>query len=254
MNYNQQQQDWDQQNPYAAQVAGYPTFAAQAEVSERTQFIRNTYAHLCLAILAFAAIEVVVFTAVGKDALIGMMMSLGGWSWLIFLGMFMLVSWVARSWAESDTSKGMQYAGLILYVLAEAAIFVPLLTMAVYFTQDPQGLFGSAILLTLMIFGGLTAIVFMTKADFSFLRMYLMLGGLIALGLVFCGVLFGFSLGLWFSVAMIALASGYILYDTSNILHHYRTDQYVAASLALFASVALLFWYVLRLLMYLQSE
>jgi FtsH-binding integral membrane protein len=39
------------------------------------------------------------------------------------------------------------------------------------------------------------------------------------------------------------------MYDTSNVLHHYRTDQYVAASLALFASVAMLFFYVLRLVM-----
>jgi FtsH-binding integral membrane protein len=53
---------------------------------------------------------------------------------------------------------------------------------------------------------------------------------------------------------MILLASGYILYDTSNVLHHYRTDQYVAASLALFAAVALLFWYVLRLLMELNRR
>ena len=52
-----------------------------------------------------------------------------------------------------------------------------------------------------------------------------------------------------FSYAMIALACGYILYDTSNVLHNYRTDQYVAAALALFAAVMLLFWYVLRILL-----
>ncbi len=38
---------------------------------------------------------------------------------------------------------------------------------------------------------------------------------------------------------MVVFASGYILYDTSNVLHHYRTEQYVAASLALFASVGI---------------
>ena len=50
-----------------------------------------------------------------------------------------------------------------------------------------------------------------------------------------------------FSVAMIGLAAGYILFYTSNVLHHYRKDQHVAASLALFASLALLFWYILRI-------
>jgi FtsH-binding integral membrane protein len=53
---------------------------------------------------------------------------------------------------------------------------------------------------------------------------------------------------------MIGLMSGYILYDTSNVMHHYRTDQHVAASLALFASVATLFWYVIRLLMSLSDD
>jgi FtsH-binding integral membrane protein len=62
-------------------------------------------------------------------------------------------------------------------------------------------------------------------------------------------VLFGFTLGMAFSYCMIALACGYILYDTSNVLHHYRTEQYVAAALALFAAVMLLFWYVLRILL-----
>ncbi|MEM6329409.1 MAG: permease, partial [Planctomycetota bacterium] len=38
-------------------------------------------------------------------------------------------------------------------------------------------------------------------------------------------------------------------YDTSNVMHHYQPGQHVAASLSLFASVALLFWYVVRLLM-----
>jgi len=63
------------------------------------------------------------------------------------------------------------------------------------------------------------------------------------------GVLFGFHLGTWFSVAMVGFAGAAILYDTSNVLHHYPEDRYVAASLELFASVALMFWYVLRLFM-----
>jgi uncharacterized protein len=45
-----------------------------------------------------------------------------------------------------------------------------------------------------------------------------------------------------------------ILYSTSNIIHYYRTDQYVAASLSLFAAVALLFYYVLYILLALRRE
>jgi FtsH-binding integral membrane protein len=48
---------------------------------------------------------------------------------------------------------------------------------------------------------------------------------------------------------MVALAGASILYDTSNVLHHYPEDRYVGAALQLFASVAMMLWYVLRLLM-----
>ena len=62
-------------------------------------------------------------------------------------------------------------------------------------------------------------------------------------------LLFDYHLGIWFSVDMIAIAGASILYDTSQILHHYSSDQYVGAALELFASIALLFWYILRLLL-----
>jgi FtsH-binding integral membrane protein len=141
----------------------------------------------------------------------------------------------------------MQYLGLSLYVLAEAVLFAPMLYFAGNF--GPPNVIASAALITAIIFVGLTGVVMMTGADFSWLRTGLMAAGFATLGVIICGMIFGFSLGIWFSGAMILLAAGYILYDTSNVLHHYRVDQHVAASLALFASVALLFWYVLRILM-----
>ncbi|MCP4602864.1 MAG: hypothetical protein GY847_20500 [Proteobacteria bacterium] len=141
----------------------------------------------------------------------------------------------------------MQYAGLALYVVAESIIFLPILYMAVYYSSP--NVLPTAGMLTLTLFAGLTGTVFITKKDFSFMRAALMIGGFIALGLIVCSILFGFELGTVFSVVMVGLAGGYILYYTSNILHHYRTDQHVAASLALFAAVALMFWYILRLFM-----
>jgi FtsH-binding integral membrane protein len=104
-------------------------------------------------------------------------------------------------------------------------------------------------ILTLLLFAGLTAVVFTTRKDFSFMGSILKIGGFIAIGLIVCGAIFGFELGLVFSGAMVLLAGGAILYDTSKILLHYRTDQHVGAALELFASVALLFWYVLRIVM-----
>jgi uncharacterized protein len=105
----------------------------------------------------------------------------------------------------------------------------------------------SAAAVTLFGFAGLTAVALITRKDFSFLRGVLMWGGVVALVLIVAGALFGFQLGTYFSVAMVALAGVAILYDTSNVIHHFPEDRYVAAALELFASVALMFWYVIRL-------
>ncbi len=166
------------------------------------------------------------------------------YGWLVVLGLFMLVSYVAENWAQSAVSPATQYLGLGLYVVAEAVIFVPLLYIAK--TIDP-GIITSAATATLALFAALTAVVFITRKDFSFLRTVLVFGGLAAMGLIVTAILFRFALGPVFTYAMIALACGYVLYHTSNVLHHYRIGQHVAASLALFASVALLFWYILQL-------
>jgi len=167
-----------------------------------------------------------------------------GVSWLLVLGGFVVVSWLASRVAHTAVSKPAQYAALAGFVVAEAIIFVPLLFIADY---KAPGTITSAATVTFLAFSALTAVVFLTGKDFSFLRGILMWAGIVALCLIAAGVLFGFQLGTFFSVAMVALAGGAILYDTSNILHHYPEDRYVAAALELFASVALMLWYVLRL-------
>jgi FtsH-binding integral membrane protein len=231
----------------------FGTLAIDAPVDVRRSFIRKTYVHLAAAIYTFVALEWLLFS-VGFDEWLMPMLSQSRWSWLVVLGAFVAVSYIADSWARSSTSLAMQYAGLFLYVLAEAVIFVPLLAIASGQTITLQG-FGTVDIIpaagvtTLLMFGGLTAMVFLTKKDFSFLGGMLGMSMFAAMALILVSILFGFNLGIWFCWLMVVAASGYILYYTSNVLHHYRTEQYVAASLALFASVALLFWYVLRIFM-----
>ncbi|QED27406.1 permease [Microvenator marinus] len=215
-----------------------------ASTDERVAFIRKTYAHLLFAILAFVGIEVALFATGLAEVIAQTMLSV---SWLLVLGLFMGVGWLADWWAHKDTSPGLQYMGLILYVVAEAIIFVPILYIASAYS-DPS-VIPSAAVTTLLVFAGLTVSVFATKKDFSFLRSGLMIAGFLAIGLIVAASLFGFELGLLFSVAMAGLAAGYVLYYTSNVLHHYNTNQHVAASLALFSAVALLFWYILRIFM-----
>lgn len=209
--------------------------------NSRGQFISRTYNHLFGAITAFTLLEIFFF----KTTFAGNVMNLvAHTNWLLILGAFVVVSWLARSVAHSSTSLGMQYAALAGYVVAQAIIFVPLLYIANVYAP---GAILSAATVTFIGFTGLTLIVFLTRKDFSFLRGILFWGGIVALTAIVGGVLFGFQLGTFFSVAMVALAGAAILYDTSNVLHHYPADRHVAAALELFASVALMFWYVLRL-------
>ena len=235
--------DYYQQNPYQA-VSDKGFVAAMAEEAERTVFIRRTYLHLAGAIAAFVALQLLLFTVAGEAVGNIVRNMTGGWNWLLVLGAFMAVSWIAHTWASSTTSLTTQYLGLGLFVVAEAVIFLPLLYVAQRI--GPETIM-AAVLITGIVFSGLTLLVFTTRADLSSWGKYLWVGGLVALAVIVASIVTGgFGLGVIFSACMIALASGYILYDTSNVLHHYRTDQYVAAALALFASVAILFWYILR--------
>jgi len=220
------------------------------ELSEqsRATFVSRTYGHLFGAVMAFTLLEVYFFRSGLAETIAN---ALIGVNWLFVLGGFMVVSWLASRTAHLAQAKAAQYAALAAYVVAEAIIFVPLLYIADKFAP---GAVSSAAAVTFIAFTALTAVVFFTRKDFSFLRGMLFWGAIIALTLIVAGAIFGFQLGVFFSIAMVALAGGAILYDTSNVLHHYRTEQYVAASLALFASVGLLFWYILQIVISLSDR
>jgi FtsH-binding integral membrane protein len=234
-----------QDNPYrSSDYAG--GIAAYAEETVRAAFIRRTYIHLLAAIFAFAGLEAMFFMLIDAptQARIVQAMFGGKFGALLLVGAFVGVSWLAQTWASSSTSQAMQYLGLSTYVVLEAVIFIPILFVA---NRVAPSSIPSAAIVTAVVFGGLTAMVFVTRADFSWRGKILWVGGLAAIGVIVCSMLFGVSLGVFFTGAMIALACGYIVYDTSNVMHHYQTTQHVAAALALFASVATLFYYILRL-------
>jgi uncharacterized protein len=218
-----------------------PRTAVSGAVDARARFIVRTYNHLFGAILLFTLIEVGLFMSGIAQAMAQAML---GVNWLIVLGGFVVVSWLASRFAHTAESKPVQYMALGGFVVAQAIIFVPLLYIAQ--TVAP-GAIQSAALVTMVGFGGLTAIAFISKKDFSFLGAFLKWAFVCALLLIIGGVVFGFQLGTFFSVAMVGLAGAAILYDTSNVLHHFPEDRYVGASLELFSSVALMFWYVLRI-------
>lgn len=219
-------------------------YSERSAVSARGEFIRKCYLNLAAAFAVFVLLEWLLMSWQPAVDLAARMV--GGKNWLIVMIAFMAVSWVANSWTFSRGDVGKQYAGLYLYVIAEAVIFLPLILLADQYAPDaiPQ-----AAILTAALAGGITAYAVISGKDFSFLGGILTIVSFLALGIIVCAILFGFGLGLWFSGAMIVFVAFALLYNTSAVLHQYENDQYVAAALGLFASIALMFWYILQFLM-----
>jgi hypothetical protein len=227
-------------------MANFPSGNAAfpgVRVDSRSVFIMRTYTHVVAGILGFILIELGLFESGIAGSIAHFMLGL---PWLLILGAFMLVGWLATRTAQTSTSLGMQYFAYAMYVVVEALIFVPLLYIA---NAKAPGTIDSATLVTALGAGGLMVVAHQTRKDFSFLRAILMWGGVLALIAIVGGLIFGFQLGTWFSVLMIGFAGAAVLYDTSNIIHNYPEDRYVSAAMQLFASIALMFWYVLRLMM-----
>jgi FtsH-binding integral membrane protein len=240
------QAEFHADTPYAQ----FGSVAIDAPVDARRSFIRKTYTHLTAAIYGLVLLEFLYFQTLPLDDWVPAIFA-QRWGWLLLFGGYMVVSWIADSWARSNTSPAMQYAGLFSYVFAFSVILCPLLWIANHFATNIGGRDFSPIavaaVLTLAVFALLTAIVFLTRKDFSFLGPILGIAGLLIFGAILLGIFGLFNLGTGFCMLLVVFAAGAILYDTSNVLHHYRTEQYVAASLALFASVGLLFWYILQI-------
>lgn len=241
----------------------YRESAASAPVSARVAFIRRTYLHLAVSIGILCGLEALLLQAVKSD---GGQAFLRAWfanpiSLLFVLAFFIAGGFLARYMARAAMPPAVKYLGLAIYIVIEAIFLLPILYVAsTHPKYGDSNIINQAAVLTLVTFGGLSLTVFLTKKDFSFLGYGLMLAGWLLLGLIIVAIVMpllggpAIGLGIWFSFLVIALAAGYILYDTSNILHHYNTDEHVGASLELLADVVLLFYHILRVLMLSRND
>lgn len=248
-----------------AQTARRPIVGAVATigVSDRVAFLRKTYGLLGVALVAFAVITGGMMRLAPETSLRFSAWALGGQlNWLIVIGLFMGVGYLARNLAMSESSRALQLGGLGLFVVAESLLLQPLLWVLMFqfgnrgalhhgplMSGQAAAILVQAIVITLSIFIGLTLTVFLTRKDFSFLRGALTVASFAALGVIIASILFGFSLGVFFIGLMILMMAGYILYQTSLVMSYFPPTAYVAAALMLFSTVATLFWYVLQLLM-----
>ena len=228
-------------------AVSYGIPVARRDEVTRSDFVVKVYQHLILAIVAFIATEAVLIR-IGVAEKIYDFVASGGASWLIIMGGFMLVNWMATQAAHKIEDTRMQYYGLFGLVAAEAIIFAPFLYYFFKVQDDGASTVWAAAAISALGFAGLSVVAYTTRKDLSFLRPMLMWGGVSALVLIVAAVIFGFSLGVWFSVAMIVFSGAAILYQTQTVMKNYPAEAYVGAAVQLFASVMMLFWYVLRLL------
>jgi uncharacterized protein len=228
----------------------YGTMAADAPALERQAFIRRTYLHVAGALGVFAGLCALLQVVVPVEVI--QVLFLGPFGWLMVILAVIIGQVLAEKMASPNNPIGVQYFGLGLYIVLEAAFFWPILWYAGHRFPAVAGempIIYQAALLTLMLAGGLTIGAFVSGKDYSFLRPLISIGLLVALGIALIALFGGLHLGIFFPLLMIGLMSAAILYETSQVMYHYQTDQHVGASLAIFAYITTLFWFVLRLLM-----
>lgn len=233
----------EDRNPYAELTAPPAAFAA---ASERAQFLKKVYGILFLGMLGFAGtLWATAHVPFANDLAmqVGSLIYGHRWGWAIYMGTFFAGSWLVNRLAETRPINVIAY---VAWVLLLGFLIAPLVLM-VSRTNGPE-IVTQASLLTALVFGGMTAIVFYTSKDFSFLRSGLLLVGWVLLGVGVVGAISGFSIGLWFSAAVVVLMAGYILYDTSTILHRLPTTMAMSGAILLFTDVVLLFKHLLVLL------
>ena len=225
-----------------------PFIVADAPAADRAAFFRRTYGLVAASFGAFAIALYAFFVSGIAHSFMSAIAGVGSWGMLGVMVLFWFGTTAAQSLAFNRASRTSQYAGLGLYVLLQALIFVPLIYYTAIVTKgNPGEILIPACMATGALVVALTAVVFMTNMDFSFLKVAIVIGSICALGIIIVSLFAGWSLGAWFSIAMIVLMATVILYQTNEVKNTMETDQHVAAAFVLFSSFVTLLFYVIRL-------
>jgi FtsH-binding integral membrane protein len=218
---------------------------AESDGTARRSFITATYFNLFLGIIAFVIANYLLIES-GAAAVITRFFYGNIWVSVLAAIAFGFITSFFLNFTASNNSKAVQYFGLLAFACIEALFVVPVIYFA---TLTNTALLLPAAAFTLGFFLLMTGVVYYTGIDFSFLRTFLMFAGIASVVIIIVSLLTGFNLGIFFTGFLILLSCGYILYDTSNILNNYPTDQPVAAATALLGSIVMLFVNILQFLM-----
>jgi uncharacterized protein len=211
--------------------------------NSRVHFIQKTYLHLFLNIVLFSILTFAFLFITPLQSLLAVIAG-SRWMWLIMIVAFGIGAGILQGVAYNSTSKTTQYSALLGFILLEALIFSPIAVYAL-----AVGVLLQALLATIGLFGVLTLSVLVTKTNYNFLQNFLVVGTLASGLVILIGIAFGLNIfGTIFSIIMILLMCGWVLYDTSKISREYPENKYIAASIAIFADFVSLLWYVIQLL------
>ena len=223
----------------SAHVAYGITPAASVSVGERLAFIKKVYGLLALSLVTAA---IGAHLGSDPDLLLIPVASNMMLFFILEIGLIFFAQFVSRK-------PGLNMVALFSFTTVTGLVVGPLL----YRVGPSIAL--EAFALTALTFGGLTMYVIFSKRDFSFMQGFLFTGLMI--------VVFGALINMFFaspmahfmiSGASVLLFSGFILYDTSNVLRNYGTDEHVSATLALYLDILNLFIALLSILGIARSD
>ena len=212
----------------------YTTIAQKSSsVLATNKVLRNTYMLLSST-----------FLFSGPTAALSMFMNMPPMTYLVsVIGGMVIAMFVLPRFAHSTAGIGIVFliTGMLGFGLG------PILTM---YASLPNG--GNIITLSLagtgIIFLGLSAYALTTRKDFSFLGGFLMVGFLLVLLAAIANIFLAIpAMSLAISAVVIMIMSGFILYDTSRIIHGGETN-YVLATIGLYMTIFNIFISLLQIL------
>jgi len=202
-------------------------------VLSTNKVLRNTYLLLSTTLI-FSGLMAAVSMALNTSPMVSLVCSFGAIAliWLV----------LPRT---ANSSAGLltvfAFTGLLGFGLG------PTLNYYLHLTNGGQ-LVMTALGGTGVIFLGLSGYALTTRRDFSFLGGFLFVGFLVVLGAALLNIFFAIpALSLTISAAIIMIMSGFILYDTSRIIHGGETN-YLLATVALFLDIYNIFISLLQIL------
>lgn len=202
----------------------------QQSVEDRSAFISKVYTTLAISL---------VLTAIGAYQGLTLPYS---WYWPLIIANFVLM--LACQFLHRSYPLNIILLGLFTWVMG--LTLGPVL--ASYISIGAGEAIPFAAGSTAVVFGGLSAYAHFSKKDFSFLGGFLFMAIISMVVFSLVTMIFNIQFNqMIYSGLGVLVFSGYVLYDTSNLIRRYQSDQYVAATIALFLDIVNLFLFLLRL-------